>query len=106
MAIQVLWLAAYCPADVEVFHLHWPQALEKALQAIELTSHADNPLAEMFANMMATAALAAMGGDKETLEQHSGATLAAAERLHDRVWLPLALGAVSARYSSTWVRHF
>ena len=34
------------------------------------------------------------------MRQHSEATLAAAERLHDRVWLPLALGRGSAHYSS------
>jgi ATP/maltotriose-dependent transcriptional regulator MalT len=98
VALQMQALAF--SADVEVFHLHWHEGLEKALQAIELTSQADNPLAEMFANGMAVSALRAMGGDKETLEQYRAASLAAAERLHDRVWLPLALGVRSRQYSS------
>jgi tetratricopeptide (TPR) repeat protein len=98
VALQMQALA--WSADMEASHFHWHEALEKARQVIELTSHADNPLAELFANMHAGAALAAMGGDKERLRQHSEAMLAAAERLHDRVWLPLALGNGSARYSS------
>ena len=51
-------------ADVKVFHLHWHEALEKALQAIELTRHADNPLAEFFAHGRGAVTLAAMGEDK------------------------------------------
>ena len=98
VALQMQALAF--SADVEVFHLHWHQAFEKALQAIELTRHTDNPLAEFFANVMAAFALAAMGEDKETLGQYVNASLAAAERLHDRVWLPLALGVGSGHYSS------
>ena len=98
VALQMQALAF--SADVEVFHFHWQPALEKALQAIELTSHADNPLAEMFANLMAGSALSAMGGDEETLRQYSEDGLAAAERLHDRVWLPLIRGIRCGHYSS------
>jgi len=98
VALQMQALAF--SADVEVFHFHWQQALENALQALELTSHADNPLAEMFANLHASYALTAMGGDEETLRRYSAAMLAAAERLHDRVWLPLVRGIRCGHYSS------
>ena len=97
VALQMQALAF--SADVEVFHFHWHQALEKALQAIELTRHADNPLAEFFANAMAVGALTAMGEGKERRRQHAAASLAAAERLHDRAWLPLALLLVSQMHS-------
>ena len=79
-------------ADVEGWHFHWQQSLDKALQAIELTGLVDNPLAEMMANHWARYAVEAMGGDEKVIRQHSDAALAAAERLHDRVWLPLVLG--------------
>ena len=88
-------------ADVEGFHFHWQQSLDKALQAIELSHLVDNSLAEMFANLWAGFALTAMGGNEEELRQYSAAFLAAAERLHDRVWLPLAL-AYSSRSCSAW----
>jgi tetratricopeptide (TPR) repeat protein len=99
VALQMQALAF--SADVEGFNFHWQQSLEKALQAIELTRLVDNPLAEAIANMWAGLALGAMGGDEERLRQYYTASLAAAERLRDRVWLPLML-AYASRAHSAW----
>jgi tetratricopeptide (TPR) repeat protein len=98
VALQMQALAF--SADVEGWHFHWPQSLDKALQAIELTRLVDNPLAEMFANLWARNAVEAMGGDEKVIRQHSDAQLAAAERLHDRVWLPFNLGLGSRLHSA------
>ncbi|MCH8281148.1 MAG: tetratricopeptide repeat protein, partial [Chloroflexi bacterium] len=100
VALQMQALAF--SADVEGFHFQWPQCLEKALQAIELTSHADNPLAEVLAHLWAGGSLSAMGHDRERVRHHIAASLAAAERLHDRVWLPTMIGAGSANVFSSW----
>ena len=43
-----------------------------------------------------------MGHDRERVRHHIAASLAAAERLHDRVRLPTAIGAGSANVSSSW----
>jgi tetratricopeptide (TPR) repeat protein len=67
---------AFC-ADVEGIQLHYEQSLEKALQAIELIPHADNPLAEMFAHMYAALVLASTGSANDVVEQHGAAALAA-----------------------------
>ena len=98
LALQMQALAF--SADVEGWHFHWQQSLDDALQALGMTHLVDNPLAEMFANLWARAALVAMGGDEEELMQHSEAGLAAAERLRDRVWLPLMLGWGSRDYGA------
>ena len=89
-------------ADVEGYHLHYQQSLEKALQAIELTDHADHPLAETFAHIWAGGSMAAIGHDRERVRHHAAASLAASERLHDRVWLPTSIGAGSANVFNSW----
>ena len=99
IALQMQALAF--TADVEGSNFHWHQASEKALQAIELTRHADNPLAEGFAHIWAGTALASMGHDRERVRHHYAAALTAGERLHDRVWLPTILG-VGANIRSSW----
>ena len=100
IALQMQTLAF--AADVEGFQLHWQQCLEKALQAIELTRHADNPLAESFAHGWVAGALSVMGRDKARARRQAAACVAAAERLHDRVWLPTMIGMSSANVLSSW----
>jgi len=87
-------------AEVEAQHLKWDRCLEKALQAVDLIGHADNALAENFAHLWVFRALAAMGQDSEGVRRHALAALAAAERLHDRVFLPRTLGVVSVMFSA------
>jgi len=87
-------------ADAEAFQLHCDESLEKALQAIELTRHADNPLAEMFAHTWAAMSLGSTGADSDRMLQHTADGLAAAERLHGRVWLPVALFFLGNVYGS------
>ena len=85
-------------ADMEGSNLHWDQCLENALLAIELTSRVDNPLSEVFAQLWAGRALAAKGKEIESVRKHAEAAVAAAERLHDHVWLPVTLGVIGILY--------
>ena len=78
-----LQILAYV-ADIEAWYLRWDRCLEKAQQAVDLTNHTDNALAENIAHMCVFRALAAMGEDPERMRRHALAALAAAERLHDR----------------------
>ncbi|MCH7713417.1 MAG: AAA family ATPase, partial [Chloroflexi bacterium] len=87
-------------AEVAGFYLRWDQCLEKALQAVDLTGHNDNALAENIAHKWAAISLAAMGHDSERVRRHALASLAAAERLHDRVFLPRTLGVVCNVFSA------
>ncbi len=92
-ALQMQTLAF--TADMEAHRLHWDQSLEAAQLAIELTNYAENPLAEFFAHLWAACILLVTGKDSERVRQHAEAGLLAAERLHDHVWLPIALGALT-----------
>jgi tetratricopeptide (TPR) repeat protein len=89
-------------ADMEGSNLHWNQSLDAALLAIELTNHAGNPLAEFFAHLWGARALLVTGGDSERIRLHAEAGLLAAERLHDHLWLPIALGAFNTFFYSAW----
>ena len=89
-------------ADMEGSNHHWDRCLEAALQAVDLTGDADNPLAECFAHMWAARSMLATGGDSARLRQHTADCLLAAERLHDHLWLPIALGGLNTLVYSSW----
>ena len=85
-------------ADVEGFFLRWDRCMEKALQAIDQIDNTNNALAESTAHMWVFRSLAAMGEDRERAQRHALAALAAADRLHDRGYLPRTLGVVSVMF--------
>ena len=77
-------------ADVDFYHLRWPQVLERSEQAIELACRADDYHAEVWPRYLAAAALWIMG-DSEKTALHATAMLDRAEKLRNRGLLANAL---------------
>ncbi len=77
-------------ADVDFYHLHFQEAVEKSLKVIELAQNADDPYAEALARFRAALVLLRTG-DSKAAGQHAAAGLATSERLRDRYRLRNAL---------------
>jgi DNA-binding CsgD family transcriptional regulator/tetratricopeptide (TPR) repeat protein len=82
--LEMRTLAAW--ADVDYFHLHLAESLEKSLRVIELARHADDPPLEVNGHQHALQTLIHLGDIKNAAE-HANAALALAERLQARHWL-------------------
>ncbi len=77
-------------AQINCFHLHYQEGIDKGLKAIELARRADDPYGEVAARFWVANALLFMG-DPEGALLHTSPILALAERLRDRWWLSSAL---------------
>ena len=90
-------------ADVDFYHLRWPQVLERSEQAIELACRADDYQAEVWPRYLAAAALWVMG-DSERMALHATAMLDRAEKLRNRGFLAnaLMLNAGAAHMRGDW----
>jgi DNA-binding CsgD family transcriptional regulator/tetratricopeptide (TPR) repeat protein len=82
--LEMRTLAAW--ADVDYFHLHLAESLEKSLRVIELARHIDDPPLEVNGHQHALQTLIHLGDIKNAAE-HANAALALAERLQARHWL-------------------
>ena len=100
-ALEMRTLAYAAQADF--FLLHHRESIEKALQAIELSRHADEPLTQVVAHYSAMNALHPLG-ELEESRRHAEAMLPAAERLRDRFWLASALSSneIVSRLEGDW----
>ncbi len=101
LALEVRTLAAY--ANVDLFHLHLPEALEKARKAIALARYPDDQRAAWQAFWNSGLVLWHMG-ESGAAQQHSSAALELAEKLQDRYRLTFAfwLNATLYRHSGDW----
>jgi tetratricopeptide (TPR) repeat protein len=90
---------------VDFHHLRWQECVEKGLQAVALTSRADDPQAEVIACFYTMRALINMG-DLLRTRQHGEAVLRAAERLRHRSWLgnSLQLNGNLSQHEGDWQR--
>jgi DNA-binding CsgD family transcriptional regulator len=82
--LEMRTLAAW--ADVDYFHLHLAESLEKSLRVIELARQIDDPPLEVNGHQHALQTLIHLGDIKNAAE-HANAALALAERLQARHWL-------------------
>ena len=91
-------------ADVDFYHLRWPQVLERSEQAVELACRADDHQAEVWPRYLAAAALWIMG-DSEKMALHATAMLDRAEKLRNRGFLANALvvNAGAAHMRGDWL---
>ena len=95
LALEVRTLAA--SADVDFFHLHLQEALEKARRAIALAWYPDDRQAAWSAHWNTSYALWLMGESREA-QQQAAAALELAEQLHGRYRLTLSLRANATLY--------
>jgi DNA-binding CsgD family transcriptional regulator/RecA/RadA recombinase len=103
VSLEVRTLAA--AANVDLFHLHFPEALEKATQAIEFVRGLDDPQAMWSAHLDAGRALWWIG-KPGAAQQHASAALELAKKLRDRYRLNLVfrLNAILYRHLGDWRR--
>ena len=73
-------------ANVEHYHLHWQEAAEKSVRAIELARSVDDTRMEVYGRYYAAAALNHFG-DLERAQVQADALVRSAEKLRDRFWL-------------------
>ena len=76
--------------DVAVLNLHFQEALEVGMRAIELTQSLDDPDTEVNCHFFVAVILAAWG-ERDRASRHAEACLSVAEKLRDRHWLGFAL---------------
>lgn len=86
--LEMQTLAESC--IVNSAYLHWQDALDSCLKAIELSSNVDDPTSEMAARYWSAFVLVHMGNLEEA-HRHASVILPLAERLRDRVSLAIAL---------------
>jgi DNA-binding CsgD family transcriptional regulator/tetratricopeptide (TPR) repeat protein len=99
--LEIRTLAAW--AQVDYFHLHLAECLEKSLNVIGLARHARNPHLEVDGHLHALQTLIHLG-DSKNAEAHVRAGLALAERLKARRWLigVLRCGVNLYRFLGEW----
>jgi DNA-binding CsgD family transcriptional regulator len=101
--LQMRTLAAW--AQVDYFHLHLAESLEKSLQVVELARCADDPHLKINGHLHALQTLIHLGNIKDA-EEHAETALALAERLKARPWLASVLrcGVNLYRFLGDWSR--
>ena len=89
--------------SVDYFHFRHQDGLEKGRRVIELSSHINNPLAEMNARYYLTSILRRTG-ELEEAKQQAMDLLAVAERTRDRFWLAAALmrNVLASSFNGDW----
>jgi DNA-binding CsgD family transcriptional regulator len=92
-------------SQVDYFHLHLTECLEKSLQVVELASYTDDPHLKVNAHLHALQTLIHLGDSKSAVD-HAEAALALAERLKVRPWLAnvLRCGVNLYRFLGDWAR--
>jgi tetratricopeptide (TPR) repeat protein len=101
--LQMRTLAAW--AQVDYFHLHLAESLEKSLLVVELARHTDDANIKVNGHLHALQTLIHLGDSKNAVE-HAEAALALAERLNARPWLASVLrcGVNLYRFLGDWDR--
>jgi DNA-binding CsgD family transcriptional regulator len=101
--LQMRTLAAW--AQVDYFHLHLAESLEKSLLVVELARYTDNLPLKVNGHLHALQTLIHLGDSKNAVE-HANAALATAERLNARQWLSSVLrcGVNLYRFLGDWDR--
>jgi DNA-binding CsgD family transcriptional regulator len=92
-------------AQVDYFHLHLVECLEKSLRVVELARHAGNPHLEFDGHLHALQTLIHLG-DSKNAQEHANVGLTLAERLNSRPWLTSVLrcGVNLYRFLGDWDR--
>jgi DNA-binding CsgD family transcriptional regulator/Tfp pilus assembly protein PilF len=88
LALEMRTLAS--ASDVDYYHLHYQESLEKSLSAIKLSQSIDDPVSLAGAYLSATHCLD-RSGDLAGARRYGAAMLAVAEKLRDRNRLAVAL---------------
>ena len=90
-------------ANVDFYHLRFPQSLGQSLQTIAHAQEEVDLVAEVDARFCAAATPGSMG-NQERAQVNAGAALVAAEKLRDRFWLASALWAneIVSRMGGDW----
>jgi DNA-binding CsgD family transcriptional regulator/tetratricopeptide (TPR) repeat protein len=103
VSLEIRTLAA--AADVDLFHLHLQDSVEKAEKAIELARELDDPQAGWLAHHAALKTLWVVG-ESRAAQQHGSASLGLAEKQRDRYRLDQALrvGGILHRLLGDWSR--
>jgi DNA-binding CsgD family transcriptional regulator len=86
--LQMRTLAAW--SQVDYFHLHLAESLEKSLLVVDLARHTEDPHLKVNGHLHALQALIHLGDSKNAVE-HAEAALALAEQLKARSWLSSVL---------------